>query len=59
MSTTVTDWHPRATYIWTTKEIQSWYDMYGTSCWYLGKLYQPKTKKLVSNRYEVTFVEKK
>lgn len=55
----IKQWNPYITYIWTTKDVQDWYDIFGSSCFYLGKLYEPTVKLLVRNRYEVKFIEKK
>lgn len=52
-------WNPFLTYIWKEKELQEWHDTYGSSCWYLGKLYKPESTLLCKDRYEVKFIEKK
>lgn len=50
-------WNPYQTFVWTLKELQSWYDKFGNSAFYDGKLWEPKSKRLCAGRYSIKFVE--
>lgn len=52
-------WHPRLTYIWTVKELQSWVDQNGSSAFFDGQPWVIEYKKIVPGRYRVWFKEYK
>lgn len=53
----VEDWHPSGIYIWNKKQITKWIDTYGRYCFYNGKRYSIKPKKIFGDRYEVKFFD--
>jgi hypothetical protein len=48
-------WNPYQTFVWSKKELQNWYDAFGSQCAYDGRLWKPKTKSLGAGRYEISF----
>jgi len=49
------NWNPYQTFIWNRKQIQAWYDIFGSSGQYDGKLWKLISKKVCPDRYEIKF----
>ncbi len=51
------EWNPMQVFVWTTKQLQAWYDFHGPSALRCGTLWAPESRLLCPNRYEVKFRE--
>lgn len=49
-------WVPHMTYVWTSKELAAWYDLYGEFGLYDGEMWMPKVKNLGVGRKAIRFV---
>lgn len=47
---------PHLIYIWSLKQLHDFVDIYGHNYWWMGEVYEIKSKRIVPGRYKVWFV---
>jgi kynureninase len=50
-------WNPYQHFVWSTEQLQAWFDAYGAWGQYDGRMWKPKAKLIGPDRYEVKFLE--
>ncbi len=53
----VNRWNPYQTFVISFKELKEWYETYGSSCFYDGFQWKPKSEKLMPGIIEVRFIK--